>query len=406
MALTFWKWSAATAATCGLTWFWLLHDHKPEETVKPFVTATSGGGAASSPAVSGEMNRTTERLRLLQLRDSIVRISPNPAEQFAVRIDPAYGPALSRAIETKLRERWSRTERGAKMPVVIAAVVDSATTVSGFPRRKPGGLLLPITTFLPSAATGSRCVSIVRIPVAVNERTPKFIATNVISSETIDGLLGPCAFYATFGAPGAKVEAWLRDGAWSLAHHADWSNSAPQWDAERSHVGPGLPFLEGFAMGGQAWRVRQVLRTRGIACLGGAEGECTRAAIDGADFSGDSLWHANVVSSTGTNQLAFYMPTPPTNLGPYDGWVLSEMARSMGSDRFAKFWQSQESVPEAFKAASSRDLDGWIRDWGTQIYGPIEVGPGLPLSSIIAGLLTLGLAVFVATSIARRRRVA
>jgi hypothetical protein len=82
------------------------------------------------------------------------------------------------------------------------------------------------------------------------------------------------------------------------------------------------------------------------------------------------------------------------------------MARTLGDAKFEAFWRSRAAVPEAFREASGQELDGWIRNWGRGIYGSMAIGPGIEWSSIVSGLVTVGLAVTLAISIARRRRVA
>jgi hypothetical protein len=403
MALTTWKWSIGLATACALVWFWLFQGQHPGDAVQPFAPSALPAGAATSPPVSADMNRATERLRLLQIRDSLVSVASKSSDGLTVMIAPGYGAPLQRALETKLRDRWSRLRTPAKLPVVIAAVIDSASTVAGFPRRKPSVALLPITTFLPGAATASRCVSVVRIPVVVDARSPKFIVPNLLSPETIDGLLSPCIYYAAFGTPGPGVERWLRDGGWRAAHHTEWWSPAPRWSEYVNGMGPLLDRLASRAE--PSWQVRWVLSVPGVGCLGGESGRCLEAATTSQPTQDDSVWRANVVSSNGTNQFSFYRPWTAASLGPYDGWLVSEMVRSLGPERFSAFWQSRAPVSDAFRAASGEELDDWIRDWGNRIYGSIAIGPGLPFTAVIAGLLVFGLSVLTAVSIARRRRV-
>ena len=167
------------------------------------------------------------------------------------------------------------------------------------------------------------------------------------------------------------------------------------------------PFIERLtSIDDAAWRVRFVLTPPGIGCLGGQPGRCMEAVTPAPSTSDDSTWHTNVVSSTGTSQLSFYLPSQTANLGPYDGWLLSEMARSLGKERFEAFWKSNASVPEAFHAAAGQDLDAWIREWGRRIYAPISTGPGVPMAGVWSGVVALMLAVMLAIAIAQRRRVA
>lgn len=405
MALTISKWTGATALACAVVWAWLFHTRSQRAAVEPFpVQSAIVTGAATSPAVSSELNRAIDRLRLLQIRDSIAALASKSGDDLTVLVDAGYGPSLARAIEVKMHQRWDRVPRRGGVPVVVAAVVDSSSTVLGYQRRKPTTVAPPMSTFLPTSETGGRCISIVRVPMALDARSPKYIPANLLSPESVDGLLSPCIYYATFGPPGPEIERWLRDVSWRVAHHADWSTSSPQWDADRARdvarvFGP-------LASGDDAsWAVRFAVATPGLACLGGMAGRCLEAATARRPSGDDSTWDSNVVASYGTNQFSFYLPSRPTNLGPYDGWLLSEMARSLGDAKFAAFWKSRATVPEAFRAASGEDLDGWIRGWGRRIYGSMSIGPGLPASSIVAGFGAIGLALWLAVAIARRRRV-
>ena len=402
MALNMWKWLAAFAAGCGLLWLWMFREHSGVGAIRPRAVDK---GLQPAVTIGSEMNRATDRLRLLQIRDSLVRAASNASGELTVMIDAAYGDSMSRVLKTLVRDRWNRAGAPSKVPVVIAAVVDSASTVSGLPRRNPSSYNLPITTFLPSAATATRCVSVVRIFVPINANTPKYLVRNLATPETIDALFGPCIYFATFGKPGTEVERWLRDDNWWLARHSDWSTTPPQWDPRL--IKAASPFVERLiSIDDASWRVRSALKLPGIGCLGGQSGRCVEAAMSPRSTSDDSTWRTNVVSSNGTSQLSFYLRSQTSNLGPYDGWLLSEMARSLGKERFEAFWKSNASVPEAFHAAAGQDLDAWIREWGRRIYAPIPTGPGVPMAAVWSGVVALMLAVMLAIAIARRRRVA
>jgi hypothetical protein len=405
MALNIWKWFGGVVAGGALLWLWMFHDRKPGDAIHEFVRRGVPVGAAT-PSVSSEMNRALDRLRLLQLRDSLVAATPKTANELTVSIDGRYGESTKRAIEAKLRERWSRLRAPAKVPVVIAAIVDSASTVEGFPRRKPSGMAPPITTFLPGASTGSRCISFVRIPYPLDTLAPKFVARNLLSPETIDGLLSPCIYYAEFGAPGPQIAKWLAEGGWRMAHHADWATPAPHWNGRATTTYFSTGFDHFTSLDDPAWSVRLSLTTRGIACMGGESGRCQDAAMSSRLTPDDSTWRANVVSPNATNQATFYLPSAATNLGPYDAWLVSEMTRSLGTERFASFWQSRAPVSDAFRVAAGQELDEWIHDWGNRVYGPIAVGPGVSGAAVLSGIAIFCLALTTAISIARRRRVA
>jgi hypothetical protein len=81
------------------------------------------------------------------------------------------------------------------------------------------------------------------------------------------------------------------------------------------------------------------------------------------------------------------------------------MVRTLGKDRFTSFWRSNETVPDAFRAATNESLDSWVHDWAVRMYGPIAAGPGLDIGNVIYGILLLLAGVAVALRVARLRRV-
>jgi hypothetical protein len=112
-----------------------------------------------------------------------------------------------------------------------------------------------------------------------------------------------------------------------------------------------------------------------------------------------------VIPSSGWSAWYFYFGSKPTPLGPASGWIVSEMVRTLGPDRFAKFWTSSLSVSDAFKQADPRGLDVWMHDWMLRNYGVASVGPGVTTAGIVTGIAVLLFGVGLAIAIGNRRRV-
>jgi hypothetical protein len=55
----------------------------------------------------------------------------------------------------------------------------------------------------------------------------------------------------------------------------------------------------------------------------------------------------------------------------------------------AWLWRSWQPVPDAFKQASGRDLDDWVRNWARQMYGSIDMTPAVPFAGIAPRTLVL-----------------
>jgi hypothetical protein len=155
-----------------------------------------------------------------------------------------------------------------------------------------------------------------------------------------------------------------------------------------------------------SWRIRKYVSQEGIACLANEDDACRKVVLETRHIAIDSAWRANVMNSHGTSIQSFYLPQVPTPLGPANGWVLSEMVRTLGHERFEKFWTSRLPVADAFKAAAGEDLQVWARDWALRMYGPAQVGPTLSGLGLATGLFVLVVAVAGAAWIESRRRVA
>src|SRR5262249_23188246 len=141
------------------------------------------------------------------------------------------------------------------------------------------------------------------------------------------------------------------------------------------------------------WAIRKYISTEGIACLAGERQACRDALLNGRAGKADSAWRTNVVASSGTTLRAFYLPQAATRLGPADGWIVSEMVRTLGRDRFERFWTSPLPVDEAFRQAAGEDIQTWTQRWAVRTYGPAQVGPILPGLGVATGIFLVVLAI-------------
>jgi hypothetical protein len=305
-------------------------------------------------------------------------------------------------------DQWKALVPEPLIPVAIAIVVDTARTPHGHARYLRFVASIPIETFLPSTQTGGRCVSFAHLAATPNGRMGKIVMQNLTTPETIASLLNPCALLAAYGAPGPRVFEWLQGGGWGAARFAEWTTTPSPWKAVvrpgRDPVKPLGGWLDG--LGDPTWRIRGYVATTGIACLAGEPGTCSRILIGRNRSTPDSVWRSSVVSSGGTNANAFFLPTAVSPLGPAAGWVVSEMVRTLGRERFARFWRSSLPVDSAFHDASGQTLDDWVREWGRRMYGTAEVGPKISAVGLLTGAIILALTLAVSIAIERRRRVA
>jgi hypothetical protein len=147
-------------------------------------------------------------------------------------------------------------------------------------------------------------------------------------------VLGPCAFHARYGAPGAGIAQWLRGGGYRLA------------DLRPSEAGRALARAAAGGLFGIG--TAEGMRLRG--CRGGREEMCRDLVMMRDTTSRDGRATANL-----------------------DRWYTSDMriTRSLlhaveqqfGPERFAAFWTSDADVETAFSAAFDRELAVWVQEW-------------------------------------------
>jgi len=396
MALTPSRWILATAVACAAVWFFLFRSERP-----PAKTLVVPPTPSRVTVAANAMSLAADRLRLLRIRDSVMHeAATQHAGSLSVLISPSYGDALARQIDTLVRRRWAEAGAPTGIPVVIAAVVDSSTIVDGAPRRRPSWTP-SISAFLPDTSRSAACVSILRVASIPNATSPRTFRRNLIAPQTIGGLVGPCLYYAAFGSPGPQVAHWLGDGNWRAAQVTDW-HTAPPPAAPRF-----IPYTPSVNDRGSsaAYDARVGTSTAGLACLAGEQMRCAQAVLPPSRPNTDSVWRQRVVSTTGANDAVFTLPRGRNIIGPADGWLLSEMVRTLGKERFTAFWRSSEPVPDAFRAASNQSLDSWVHAWAVRMYGPLPIGPGLGGLDVLYGMLLLLGGIGVALAVARARRV-
>jgi len=405
MALSLPRWIVAASAGCLAVWLGLAHD-KSNPTLDRLWRGRQLQFAVPTPAeATGRvLSATNDRLRSLEIRDSVLAQPHTPqVTTFDVRIDAAIPATLRQQLDNGIRAKWSALGAPGGVPVVAAVVLDSSRRVHGYPRHPEsirGGQ--PITVFPPRAGD-RRCVAVLRwltTPSRSTARTRPLVLHALVSSETIEALLGPCAYYAKFGQPGPHVAQWLSSSRWQFARSTDWSAVSPPWsdgseDAESSL----LPQLRAIQPG-----VRELAEPTGVACVAGKVGRCVAALLRSRIARNDSSWSATVINTSGAPIFDFSWRSR-TPLGPAEGSLLSDMVQSLGPNRFQKFWSSSAVVPTAFQQAAGVSLDSWVHTWALRTYGPVTVGPRMSAASFVSGWLLLLLAFGAAVAIERRRRV-
>jgi hypothetical protein len=317
-------------------------------------------------------------------------------------------PRMRRVIEALAASVESGRPAVPAIPLDLAFVLDSVTGVRGAPRKGFGGFLTA-DFVLPARDSDERCLVLARVKYlgAFGERNPSAYA-RLVTDPVRMRLLGPCAFYERFGQPGPGIERWLRSRDWNLGLVSAWDMPFPRWTPRNFWY--------------DSWRssslfadlaLRDGMTARGFVCVSGNADACEGAVLDQKnsnvppEANHATLWSDGIVSTNQGLELlrdnSWFVT--PRELGPRDWTILAEMVRTLGPDRFEKFWSSSQEPREAFNAAAGMTIGSWTRDWARRTYGEQSRGPGLAPSKAFLGVTFAMLAVTVAVGASRRRQV-
>lgn len=388
MALTLKRWVALAVAGFLLAPVIVLEEHE-----SPGWQSSGRDRLAERNLVAqAHVRRAANQLRILQIRDSVLRVAAQrPAT--GVAIDVAFGPERRALLENLAAQVAARRPTAARMPTSVFFVLDTVSVVHGQMRR--AGFAGSVTfDYQPPTDSVNRCIVIARIRFG-NARYD----SELRSAMTADRLLGPCAYFESFGRPGRSIANWLDTRGWQFAQRGDWST-------------PPLRWLEGLP--DSAWRERidlqWVMDPVGASCAAGKDESCLRAVLAATvpDRWRTSLNHTAEVLTTG-----LYNPfvhgdggwlTRGWPLGAREWTLLSDMVRSIGPEQFERFWTSDLPPEQAFRAATGRSLAEWTREWIDDTYHPQAGGPVLSAGATGFGALLLIAGVGISIVAARRRQ--
>jgi len=240
----------------------------------------------------------------------------------SIRTDATVPEALARAVHAHVRREFAAVAPTPQYAVVVLISMDSIPRTSHLI-----GVVRPATAAAP-------CVVQVRIPVLIATRA---------WLDADEQLLGACGLYARFGAVGAGMERWLeRSGMRTAALHTAEGLGAPRRDWS-----PGLPEL-----------ARDPSR---VACLAGRLDHC-RVVLDG-----DARALTGAVVAARPGSAAARRLTNSHRVGVFvgdggggTGDLLAALRATLGDDRFAMLWSSDEDPYATFAANERRPLEAML----------------------------------------------
>jgi hypothetical protein len=348
------RWSAAVALLCAGVAAVLLPfpssrpDSWTTSVSPPLVSATRALTQAAASA-----HQAVREYRTAQALDRW-NAARAAADTSAIRIDASVPETAAAAARSVVGEQWAALgPRASASHAQVFVYVDSTRiprATSG--EAKPGTLesraLVDVVFALPEATGGERCVALVRMRGSSSAH---------IAALRRQSLVGVCGFFAAFGMPGTRVGEWLSASQYRFARRSDWN------------VARGTA-LDAAALYG--------LDDAGGRCLTGVAGGCLDAlSIGGA---------ARTATPVTPRRRAIIDPGAPaayvagqrvrnTPLGNAEDELLADAVRSIGDDRFAKFWGSQSTPDSAYRSSSGTSLEAWTQQWLTRTYGAVGERP-------------------------------
>ena len=400
MALTPLRWVAAAIAGCLMLSVAILR-FEPPRFREPEVPRQLERRAER---LGGRASTIAGRLHFLQLMDSAGIGGSAAANVPPVRVmlDTAI-PGDYRSVLDSLGWRSVRHVLAAGVTGVdIVFLYDTLQTLrgAGLPRRYGAHM----DYVLPSRA-GERCAVVARI--GFQYASKRKIAGLFRSDAAVEALAGPCAFYRAFGMPGPQVEAWLRARGWSFAGGGSWTQRSASADVAEDwnwhyqsqlssvlRLQSSLPFFS--AMGAE-----------GVQCAAGQLDACDHAVLGRPQRGGPVVWNGNILynSYPSLDNGRYYESY--RSFGHREATLLADMVRTLGRERFGKFWTSVEPVPVAFQQAAGESLDGWTARWIVDQYGPLPPrGAGVNALGGAMSLLFIVLSLAIALRVSAKRQFA
>jgi len=293
---------------------------------------------------------------------------------------PDTVPVHTRAlVASALDTVWRELGLGVSK-VAVGVVVDfwriPRTGTDSSPKVPSGS----VGYLLPDSTDRTTCIALI----------PAWYWTRGLPRQLEDWLgrgLGPCAFFARWGVPGAPVRLWMARRHYDLA-------SVPSWDRERSEPPEASWMMDRNT--GWFWAAVYGHPIAAIGCLAGRAQSCRTAVLAGAgDALGDS--QPRLVDTS----VRWWREERLVQGSQYFG----DVAREVGYDRFLRFWNSTEPVDTALATALKMPVGKWTERWERRFLPRLPLGAAAPLSAAVLGILLGGAAVALVARGAMRRQV-
>lgn len=391
------RWVVATLVACGIVGVALLPPRgaPPSRARLAFAIPQSTPARLRAQDLAGQWRAVDGAARLLEQR---ARAKAALAHRDPARTGPTVvltgvssmpSAAISR-VTTVLDSAWSALGLGeTKVGVLVVVDLDPASEdrVTSAPRQEGPMYLEPDSTDRVTCVAlvpAGRYWSSVILGEPINPRwRGQFL-------QWLQASLGPCAFYATYGAPSRTVRRWLTARRWDLGRFLSTDSSVgPEWSSINMLGDPRFSWY---------WERIYTFSPATVACLAGRPAGCRDAVVGGAndDARADSLPRLVRVELRRWWQAQALIPGER---------YLSDVAHAVGHERFLGFWSSPLPVDSSLALALRRPVGEWTAEWQHRYTRRLRLGPAAPVTAyalaVVIGVLVLCGAVITA----RRRQV-
>lgn len=386
MAMTIPRWIMGVSIGCAaVVAVMAIRGDRPE---RAYWVQRGTPEALAANRATRQYRRAYQEWRAIARRDSIVAsLSARPAavaESLVVRGSTGVSRETVAHVERLVRRQASGLGIDRARARVTIAVVTEARSPVDLPAADRGGLAFDYIV-PPSAPPGS-CVVVVVLRASDASTASEARITRMLGDVAYtSALLGPCGFFARFGAPGPAMERWLMSRGYDLAR-------TPNWRLIRSGGSRDV--------GDRSWRRRreheyfsEAMAPGVRACVAGRIQACEAMVAEqppGESGTPGLLIRRSIYDGTGSSSIVDY---------------LSDLVSYAGADRVAPLWTGEASTL-AFSDAAGESIGEWTRRWLLAYYpSRPRIGPGIGIGELAVALAGLLASIGVAVLVASRRQV-
>jgi hypothetical protein len=363
---------ALILTSCALAWFLIgLMDLEKKQIKFPRVP---GGDEVSR--LRQDVSRLNNTLRRIAVVDTVDKLVRSGNSRLLLPVDSGFTPVMANAVHN------AAGTDSVKAHVAVLVVHPNFHTT----KEHRNFLGTAAAEFVVDSVNGQPFCAAVHYRNWSGEENKYERFTNEGERSRV---LGPCAFFVRYGAPGLGVSTWLEGGGSFFADAPAHYVMDREWQQRTNRKLFGMrPMYYGSSLMGDS-------------CLSGRDSACSKAVLDART----ARWWARV-EALPEGPLTFPRYFDNSELfGEADRAMVAQLEAEFGAVKFQKFWQSNQPVEQAFNAAFGMSLDAWVRSWGIARYGPEPMGPKVEWLTLLLSFVTIGIMVGIALLIVQRRAV-